>query len=246
MGEVIRQFFDWDVTRPYLPALARGFVKTLELTAIAQAIALSLGLLLALMRRLRFLRAGRPLRLLAAVIRGIAIVYINVMRGLPAILVIYILWASFPFLPIPVVREMSDFQIGVLALGLVYAAYLAEVYRAGIESIDRGQMEAARSLGMSNAQAMRLVIIPQAVRRMLPPFMNDFIALSKDTALLTVISVAEVFTVSRDAQSLESNASPLVAAGLFYLLFTLPLIWVVDRVIRRQQQRAGRGEVAIP
>lgn len=244
MDEVVRQFLDWDAARPYLPELGRGFVKTLELCFTAELIALSLGLLLAIMRRLRGFRRPAPVRALAVLLRGLAIAYINVMRGLPAILVIFVLWASFPYFP--VVKHMSDLQIGFLALGLVYAAYLAEVYRAGIESVDRGQTEAARSLGMTSGQAMGLIVIPQAVRRMLPPFMNDFIALSKDTSLVTIISVSEVFTVARDAQSLENSATPLVAAGLFYLAFTLPLIWIVDHIIRREQRRAGRGEIVIP
>jgi polar amino acid transport system permease protein len=244
MDEFVRQFLNWDVTRPYLPEIARGFVRTIELALIAQVIAMALGLLLAIMRRFRAPRAGAPMRGLAMAVRGLGVAYINVMRGLPAIVVIFVLWAIAP--SFPGLRELSDFQIGVIALGLVYAAYLAEVFRAGIESVDRGQAEAARSLGMTSALTMRMVILPQAVRRMLPPFMNDFIALTKDTALLTIISVAEVFTVSRDAQSVESSASPLIAAAGFYLVFTLPLIWVVDRIYERQQRRSGRGEVFIP
>lgn len=205
---------------------------------------MALGLFLALMRRFRAPYAHLAMRGLAMGVRGIAVAYINVMRGLPAIVVIFVFWAIAP--SFPVTKELSDFQIGVIALGLVYAAYLAEVFRAGIESVDRGQSEAARSLGMSAGLTMRMVILPQALRRMLPPFMNDFIALTKDTALLTIISVSEVFTVSRDAQSIESSASPLVAAAAFYLVFTLPLIWVVDRIYERQQRQAGRGEVFIP
>lgn len=211
---------------------------------IAQIIAMGFGLVLALMRRFRAPRAGAPVRGLAMVVRGAAVTYINVMRGLPAIVVIFVFWAIAP--SFAVLRPLSDFQIGFIALGLVYAAYLAEVFRAGIESVERGQWEAARSLGMSARLTMRMVILPQGVRRMLPPFMNDFIALTKDTALLTIISVAEVFTVARDAQSDESSASPLIAAALFYLVFTLPLIWVVDRIYDRQRLRTGRAEVFIP
>jgi polar amino acid transport system permease protein len=211
---------------------------------IAQIIATVLGLLLALMRRFTAPGGSVAMRGVAMVVRGVGVAYVNVMRGLPAIVVIFVFWAVAP--SFPGLRELSDFQIGFIALGLVYAAYLAEVFRAGIESVDRGQSEAARSLGMSAGLTMRMVILPQAVRRMLPPFMNDFIALTKDTALLTVISVSEVFTVARDAQSDEASASPLVAAALFYLVFTLPLIWVVDRIYARQQFRSGRGEVFIP
>jgi polar amino acid transport system permease protein len=169
-----------------------------------------------------------------------------VFRALPALLVLLLMAGSFPFLPIPVIQDLSAFQIAFLALGIVYAAYIAEVYRAGIESVDRGQTEAARSLGMSHRQAMRLIVVPQAVRRVLPPLMNDFIALTKDVALVSVIAVGDVVSVARDAQSVTFNSSTLVAAGVFYLAFTLPLIWILDRIIAREQRRTGRVDVVKP
>lgn len=246
MDEVVRQFFDWDVARPYLPDLLRAFWVTIQIAFLAEVLCLALGLVLAVMRRLQLPGRGKALRALAAAIRFLAVAYINVMRGLPALLVLIIMWASFPALPIPLLQDLTEFQIGALGLGLVYAAYVAEVYRSGIDSVDRGQTEAARSLGMSARQAMGLVILPQAVRRVLPPLMNDFIALSKDVALVGVIAVNEVVVVARDAQSTTFNSSPLMAAAVFYLLFTLPLIWVLDRVIERQERRSGRGEIVAP
>jgi polar amino acid transport system permease protein len=156
------------------------------------------------------------------------------------------MYVSFPFLPIPVVEDLTGFQIGFIGLGLVYAAYIAEVYRAGIESVDRGQTEAARSLGMSHRQTMRLVIVPQAVRRVLPPLMNDFIALTKDVALVSVIAVQDVVGVARDAQAVTFNSTTLTVAVVFYLVFTLPLIWILDRIIAREQRRLGRGEIVAP
>jgi polar amino acid transport system permease protein len=128
----------------------------------------------------------------------------------------------------------------------VYSAYVAEVYRAGIESVDRGQTEAARSLGMSNRQTMRLVVVPQAVRRVLPPLMNDFIALTKDVALVSVIAVSDVVGVARDAQAVTFNSTTLTVAVVFYVVFTLPLIWILDRIIAREQRRVGRGEIVAP
>ena len=160
---------------------------------------------------------------------------------MPALLVLIIMYVSFPFLPIPVVEDLTAFQIGFIGLGLVYAAYVAEVYRAGIESVDRGQTEAARSLGMSNRQTMRLVIVPQAVRRVLPPLMNDFIALTKDVALVSVIAVSDVVGVARDAQAVTFNSTTLTVAVVFYIVFTLPLIWILDRIIAREQRRLGPG-----
>ncbi len=178
--------------------------------------------------------------------RFLAIAYINFFRAVPALLVLIIMYVSFPFLPIPVVEDLTGFQIGFIGLGLVYAAYIAEVYRAGIESVDRGQTEAARSLGMTNGQTMRLVIVPQAVRRVLPPLMNDFIALTKDVALVSVIAVQDVVGVARDAQAVTFNSTTLTVAVVFYLVFTLPLIWILDRIIAREQRRVGRGEIVAP
>lgn len=246
MDEIARQFFDWDVARPYLPDLLRAFWVTIQIAFLAEIFCLGLGLLLAVMRRFQLPGRSGPMRAVAAGVRFLAVAYINVMRGLPALLVLIIMWASFPELPLPVLRDLTEFQIGAVGLGLVYAAYVAEVYRSGIDSIDRGQTEAARSLGMSSRQAMGLVVLPQAVRRVLPPLMNDFIALSKDVALVGVIAVNEVVLIARDAQSTTFNSSPLMAAAIFYLLFTLPLIWLLDRIIARQDRQSGRGQIITP
>jgi len=233
VDEVIQQYFDWDAARPYLGDLARGFWVTIQIALLAELIALALGLVLAVLRR-------------AGWVRFLAIAYINFFRAVPALLVLIIMYVSFPFLPIPVIEDLTGFQIGFIGLGLVYAAYIAEVYRAGIESVDRGQTEAARSLGMSHPQTMRLVIVPQAVRRVLPPLMNDFIALTKDVALVSVIAVQDVVGVARDAQAVTFNSTTLTVAVVFYLVFTLPLIWILDRIIAREHRRLGRGEIVSP
>lgn len=246
MDEVIRQYFDWDAARPYLPDLARGFWVTLQIAFLAEVLCLALGLVLAVARQAgRGARRG-PGRIGGAAVRGVAVAYINFFRAVPALLVLLLMAGSFPFLPIPVVKDLTTFQIAFIGLGLVYAAYIAEVYRAGIESVDRGQTEAARSLGMGGGQAMRLVVLPQAVRRVLPPLMNDFIALTKDVALVSVLAVPDVVSVARDASSVTLNSSTLVVAALFYLVFTLPLIWLLDRVIARDKRRFSRGEIVAP
>lgn len=274
MNEVITQYLDWDQARPYLGLLLRAFWVTIQISLLAEVLCLVLGLILALMRRARVhdhrvalpprpegdaakLRRWRVAcaarraakwgaRGITAVVRGFAVTYINVFRGVPALLVLLLMAGSFPFLPIPVVSDLTVFQIGVIGLGLVYAAYIAEVYRAGIDSVDRGQYEAARSLGMSHMKSMRLIVLPQAVRRVLPPLMNDYIALTKDVALVGVLAVSEVVAVARDAQSVTFNSSALTLAALLYLVYTLPLVWVLDRVIARQQRRSGRGEIITP
>ena len=246
MDQVIQQYFDWDAARPYFLDLARGFWVTIQIAFLAEVLCLVLGMALAVARRAGMGATSTAGRVGGTIVRGLAIAYINFFRAVPALLVLLLMAGSFPFLPIPVVKDLSTFQIAFIGLGFVYAAYIAEVYRAGIESVDRGQTEAARTLGMSSGQAMRLIVLPQAVRRVLPPLMNDFIALTKDVALVSVLAVHDVVSVARDAQSVTFNSSTLVVAAVFYLAFTLPLIWLLDRVIAREQRRTGRGDVVSP
>jgi polar amino acid transport system permease protein len=246
VDEVIRQYFDWDQARPYLPDLARGFWVTIQIAFLAEVICLTLGMVLAVARQAGRGATSAPGRAAAAVVRFLAVAYINFFRAVPALLVLIVMYVSFPFLSVPVVEDLTGYQIGFIGLGLVYSAYIAEVYRAGIESVDRGQTEAARSLGMSTGQTMRLVILPQAVRRVLPPLMNDFIALTKDVALVSVLAVGDVVSVARDAQAVTFNSSTLVVAAIYYLIFTLPLIWLLDRIIAREHRRTSRGEIIAP
>jgi polar amino acid transport system permease protein len=246
VDEIFHQYFDWGQARPYLGDLGRGFWITLQIAFLGEIIALSLGLVLAVLRRAGLAAQTRGARTGGRVVRGVAIAYINFFRGVPALIVLLLMAGSFPFLPIPVIKDLTPFQIGFIGLGMVYAAYIAEVYRAGIDSVDRGQTEAARSLGMSQGQTMRLVILPQAIRRVLPPLMNDFIALTKDVALVSVLAVGDVVSVARDAQAVTFNSSTLVVAAIYYLIFTLPLIWLLDRVIAREHRRTSRGEIVAP
>lgn len=246
MDQIAEQYLDWDVVRPYLGELAEGFWVTVQIAVIAQLIALALGLVLAVLRQTGAEASTPGARWGARVVRGAAITYINIFRAIPALLVLLLMYFGLPYLEIPLLSDLSPFQTGFLGLGLVYAAYIAEVYRAGIESVDRGQTEAARSLGMARGQTMRLIVLPQAVRRVLPPLMNDFIALTKDVALVSVIAVQDVVTVARDIQSVEFDSTSLTIAALFYIAFTLPLIWLLDRVIAREQRRTGRVGVIAP
>ena len=128
-----------------------------------------------------------------------------------------------------------------MALTITYGAYMAEVYRAGIEAVPGGQMEAARSLGMSHRQAMRNVIVPQAVRKVFAPLLNDFIALMKDTTLVGVIALNEVALVGRDIQGKSFNSSALTLGAIMFLIVTLPLARLVDKLISREQSRFSRG-----
>jgi len=165
------------------------------------------------------------------------------------LLIILLISGSLPFLSFlpESVRiphwfgEPDPFWYGVMAITITYGAYMAEVYRAGIEAVPQGQMEAARSLGMNHRQAMRSVIVPQAVRKVFAPLLNDFIALMKDTTLVSVIGLNEAALVGRDIQSHAFNSSALTLGAIMFLVVTLPLARLVDRMIAREQGRFSRG-----
>src|SRR5687767_14981065 len=218
-----------------------GFWLTIQLSLIAGALAMAWGLVLALLR-------SAPGRAMAPV-RGLAITYIDVLRGIPLLLVILLIDGSLPVLDVfPQWLRQPDFfgkpeifWYGVLALTLTYGAYYAEVYRAGLDAVPYGQMEAARSLGMSYAGAMRHVIVPQALRKVVPPLLNDFIALMKDTSLVSVIGLLEVVQVGRDVQQTELNSSALMLGAILFLIVTIPLARLLDYLIARQQRKERRG-----
>jgi polar amino acid transport system permease protein len=220
-----------------------GFWQTLLLSIIGGALSLTWGLVLALLRQL----PGRPM----APVRGLTIAYIDTFRGIPLLLIMLLVSGSFGALAVEGVLPESigiprwfgkpdPFWYGIIAITITYGAYMAEVYRAGIEAVPGGQMEAARSLGMNHGQAMRQVIVPQAVSKVIPPLLNDFIALMKDTSLVSVIGFVEVVQAGRDIQSDTFNSSALTLGAIFFLIVTIPLARLVDRLIARQQERTSR------
>ena len=244
MDVVFEQYFDFGIMGDEFGFVLDGFWETLQLSLVSGALALVWGLVLALMRQL----PGRRL----APVRGLAIAYIDVFRGIPLLLVVLMISGSAPFvaeglgLPrsvgIPQWFGKSDpFWYGTMALTITYGAYMAEVYRAGIEGVPRGQMEAARALGMSHGRAMRHVIVPQAVRRVVPPLLNDYIALMKDTSLIGVIALLEVVEAGRTVQAETLNSSALTLGALMFLVVTIPLARIVDRYIAHEQGRFQRG-----
>jgi polar amino acid transport system permease protein len=241
MSIFFHQYFDLDIIRDNFSFVLDGFWQTLLLSGVSAALALSWGLVLALARQ----SPGRPMM----PVRAIAISYIDVMRGIPLLLVILLLSGSIPFLTfLPHELRAPDFfgkpdifWFGVLAIALTYGAYYAEVYRAGIEGVPSGQTEAARSLGMSHAQSMRHVIVPQAIRRVIPPMLNDFIALMKDTSLVQVIGYVEVVRAGREVQAETFNSSALTLGALMFVIFTVPLARLVDRLIASQQAQTRRA-----
>jgi polar amino acid transport system permease protein len=250
MDVILEQYFDLNIIGDNFDLVLDGFVQTIELSVISGVLSLVWGLVLALLRQL----PGKPL----APVRGLAIAYIDAFRGIPLLLILLLVSGSFGALAaegvlpqdigIPTWFGKPDpFWYGIISITITYGAYMAEVYRAGIEAIPQGQMEAARSLGMSHGQAMRFVIVPQAVRTVIPPLLNDFIALMKDTSLVSVIGFVEVVQAGRDVQSETFNSSALTLGALFFLIVTIPLARLVDRLITRQQERYTRtGGAAAP
>ncbi len=241
MSEFFNQYFDFDVMGANFSEVLEGFLRNLLLFAVAVVLALLWGLILALLRQL----PGRKF----IPVRFLTISYIDVLRAIPILIIILLISGGIPylnFLPkeirIPQWFGQPDpFWFGVLALTLVYGAYMAEVYRAGIEAVDRGQMEAARSLGMSHSQAMRHVVVPQAVTKIPAPMLNEMISLLKDTTLVGVIAYGESVLIGREVLAERFNSSAIILAGAMFLVITLPAARLVDYLIRRNRVKVTRG-----
>ena len=226
--EVRRTFFDWGQFKDSMPDIARAFLLNVKIFLIAEAFILVFALLLAVVRSLPG-PAALPLRLL-----GIA--YADFFRGVPTILVIAMLGFGAPALQLQGVPLSTTFW-GIVALILVYTAYVSEVYRAGIESVHHSQAAAARSLGLTYAQSMRTVVLPQAVRRVIPPLLNDFIGLQKDTALVGFLGSIEAFKQSQIDAAATFNYTSYVAAALLFVALTIPLARFTDWLVLRDRRR---------
>jgi polar amino acid transport system permease protein len=214
-----------------LPRLADKFWVNVRLFLIAEGLILVFGLLLAVLRSLPG-PVFTPLRIMATV-------YVDVFRALPGVLVILALGLGIPALRIEGLPN-DEFLFAIIVLTLIYSAYVSEVYRAGIDSIHPSQSAAARSLGLSQVQTLRHVVVPQAVRRVIPPLLNDFIGLQKDTVLVSFIGIVEVFRQTQIISAARFNFTPYVATGLIFLLVTIPLARFTDWLIARERRR-GRS-----
>jgi polar amino acid transport system permease protein len=226
---VVERFFSPDDLARAFPQVARAFGRNIQLMLVAEALVLVLGLVLAVVRNLPG-PVAFPFRLFA-------IGYIDLFRGVPLVLVLFIVGFGLPGLQLQLLSTQSVFTYGVISLILVYSAYVAEVYRAGIESIHPSQVGAARSLGLSRGQSLRFVVLPQAIRRVIPPLLNDFIGLQKDTALVSVIGVVEA---TREAQAYGAqyfNYAGYVVAAVLFVLMTIPLARFTDHLIERDRRR---------
>ena len=230
---VKESFFNGEQFKESFPSIARAFVVNVKIFLIAEVFILVLALFFAVLRSL-----PGPVFI---PLRALAIGYIDLFRGIPTILVIYTLGFGAPALGESVPK--SPFFWAVVSLVLVYTAYVAEVYRAGIESVHESQTAAARSLGLSRWESLRFVILPQAIRRVIPPLLNDFIGLQKDTALVASIGVVEAFRQAQIESSNTFNYTPFLAAALLFVLVTIPLARFTDWLIARDRRRRQAGSV---
>lgn len=219
--EVRETFFSWSIFKQAFPEVLDGFWLDVKLFVIVEIAVLIVGLVIALTRTSRS-PALFPLRLLGTV-------YVDLFRGFPTILLVALVGFGVPALKL-VSPAPEPIVLGGIALTLSYSAYVAEVYRAGIASVHRGQRDAALAVGLTETQAMRHVILPQAVRRVGPPLLNDFVALQKDVALISILGPQEAFRIAQIIQYETFNFTPLIAAALLYLAVTIPLARVVDRI----------------
>lgn len=232
---VSRVFFGWShfTNGAAWKSLLKGFWVNIQVFMIAEVIVLVWALIVAIMRLLPG-PACKP-------VRALATVYVDVFRGVPSLLVIFIVGFGLAQANVPVVGDLSDIQYAIIALSLTYGAYVSEVYRAGIESVHWSQTAAARSLGLTYTQTMRHVVVPQAVRRVIPPLLNDFIGLQKDTALISVLGVYDVVNRARFYNNSRGTLAAYSMAAVLFLAVTIPFTRWLDALIRRQQARTLAG-----
>ncbi len=226
-------FLDWSIYKDSFPEILHAFWLNVKLFCVAEVLILPAALFIAVLRSL-----PGPVFF---PIRALAIAYTDLFRGIPTILVISILGFGMPALGLSWLPT-SEFFWAVVALVLVYTAYVSEVYRSGIDSVHPSQEAAARSLGLSRGQSLRFVILPQAVRRVIPPLLNDFIGLQKDTALVGTLGVVEAFKQAQIDQSATFNFTPYLVAATLFVLITIPLARFTDWLVARdrKQHQAGR------
>ena len=202
-----------------LPALAKGAVVTAELTVISILIGALIGTIVGVGRL-----SGRP------VLEWLLAGYVTLMRGVPLLVTLLFLYYGLPSVGV----RLDAFTVAIIALSITSGAYIGEIVRAGIQSIDPGQMRAARSLGMSWAGAMRRIILPQAMRRVLPPLTNEALTLLKNTSLVSTIALADLLRAGLEVMTWQANTfSAFAGVALFYLLLTLPLVWLNTRLEQR-------------
>jgi polar amino acid transport system permease protein len=222
---LIETFFNHEVLWSSLPALLRGFWNTLLLGIMSIAIGVPAGMVIGIIR----LYAPRPVRLLM-------IGYIDIMRAMPMLVMLILIYYALPFVGI----RLSSWASAVLAFSIVMAAYSAEVFRSGIEGVPRGQFEAAAALGLPFLLTLRKVILPQAIRIVIPPTTSNCVSMFKDTSLASTVALPELLKEASNAQALYANPSPLIGAALVYVVFLWPMVRLVSVLEKRYKAEGSR------
>ena len=241
-GVVAERFFSpqhlWQslVGSQGLPSVLGAFWLNVQIFMVSEVFILILALVIAVVRGIPG-PVFFPFRL-------VAVAYTDLFRGVPLLLVLYMIGFGVPGLDLGFISYLPDVAYGVISLVLVYSAYVAEVYRAGIESVHESQNAAARSLGLTRWQSLRFVVLPQAIRRVIPPLLNDFIGLQKDTALVSVLGSIEAVRAAQIYGASEFNYASYVVAALLFVLITIPLARFTDRLIARDKRRREAGALA--
>jgi len=218
------QFFSADAFSTSFPRILEGFWLDIKMFMVIEVAVLIIGLLIALLRTTNT-PALFPLRMLAAI-------FCDVFRGTPVVILIYLFGFGLPALQLSGVPKDPILLAGI-ALTLAYSAYVAEVYRAGIKSVHQTQTDAALAVGLTRTQALRHVVLPQAIRRVRPPLLNDFISLQKDVALVSILGILEAFKIAQIETNRDFNYTPLIAAALLYLVVTIPMARILDHITAR-------------
>ena len=220
---LVDTFFNTEVMLSAIPALIRGLVNTLLLGLLSIGIGVPAGMLISLVR----LYAPAPFRWLA-------IGYIDIFRAMPVLVVLILIYYALPFVGI----RLSSWTSATMAFAFIMSAYSAEVFRSGIESIPKGQFEAAHALGLPFLLTLRKVVLPQAIRLVIPPTTSNCVSMFKDTSLASAVALPELLKEANDAQALYANPSPLIAAALVYLAFLWPMVRLVGYVEKRSKAAA--------
>src|SRR5438552_10076132 len=229
MGKFLHSFFSPLGFRRAVPQIWDGFQTNIKLMVIDEVLVLFFALVVAIVRGLPG-RSTFPLR-------ALAIGYTDFFRGTPLILVAYVWGFGIPAIHAGFISDRSLFTYGIISLTLVYTAYVTEVYRAGIESVHPSQRMAARSLGLNYAQTMRYVILPQAIRRVIPPLLNDFIGLQKDTAIITVVGVTDALAQASFYSNDFFSYTGYMVAAIFFVILTIPFARFTDSLIKARERR---------
>ncbi|HEY4165078.1 MAG TPA: amino acid ABC transporter permease [Dongiaceae bacterium] len=228
---VSRTFVYLPLMRETFPLVLKAFWTNIYIFVISEVLVLIWALVIAIARFAPG-EAGRPIRMMATA-------YTDVFRGLPVIINVYLIGFGISLTGLPYLKDLSPETFAIVALTLTSSAYVAEVYRAGIDSVHRSQTAASRSLGLSHGQTMRFVIVPQAIRRIIPPLLNNFISLQKDTALVNIIGALDAFNQAKIVASSHFNLSAVTTVAFFFILITIPQARLVDRLIERRRQASG-------